>query len=106
MMMVKRLIKTQAGQDAFKQRSPLLTQRQRSMFLLCDGRRGVEAVLLETATVGTSGADADYLVAQGFLEWAPETEAVEAPPLVAPQTPPAQGQVDDRTPHVEHWTLF
>jgi len=103
---MKRLIKTQAGLDAFKERSPLLTQRQRSMFLLCDGRRGVEAVLAETATVGTSDADVGHLVAQGFLAWAPEADAEEAPSPVAPLTPPAQSQAQGRALHVEHWSLF
>jgi len=104
--MMQRLIKTQTGLDAFKERSPLLAQRQRSMFLLCDGRRGVEAVLSETATVGTSQADVDYLVAQGFLAGTPEAEAVQGAPVVAPRPPPAQSPLDDRSPHVEHWTLF
>jgi len=84
----------------------LLTQRQRSMFLLCDGRRGVEAVLAETATVGTSGADVDYLVEQGFLAWAPEADAKATPPSVAPPTRPVQSQADGRPLYVENWTMF
>lgn len=103
---MKRLIKTQAGLDAFKERSPLLTQRQRSIFLLCDGRRGVEAVLAETATVGTSDADVGHLVSQGFLTWAPEADAEEPLPPVAPPTPPAQSQAEGRTLNGESWTMF
>lgn len=105
-MMVKRLVKTQAGLDAFNARSRRFTPRQRPLFLMCDGQRGVDAVLADTAVVGTSRADVDYLVAQGFLAWAPEAETQEVSPLVAPSAPPALAQAEERTPHVEHWTLF
>lgn len=106
MKMAKRLVKTQAGQEAFNGRSRLMTPRQRPFFLMCDGQRGVEAVLADMAVVGTTGADVDYLVDQGFLEWAPEAVAVEAPPPVTQRIPPTQSQAEDHTPHVEHWTLF
>ena len=38
-------IKTELGQKAFKERAPLLSGRQRSVFILFDGARSPEAVL-------------------------------------------------------------
>ena len=37
--------KTEAGQQAFKQRSPTISARQRSMFILFDGQRTAAEVL-------------------------------------------------------------
>ncbi|MFZ2306003.1 MAG: hypothetical protein WAW34_01635 [Rhodoferax sp.] len=100
------MIKTQAGLEAFKQRSTLLTQRQRAMFLLCDGRRGVEAVLAETATVRATAADLDYLVAQGFLVWEPEAEARASPSSGVHPTPSVQRGVEGEAYHGDRWTMF
>ena len=60
-------IKTEVGQKAFKERTPLLSGRQRSMFILFDGARSPEAVLAATAGLGTSVADVVHMVEQGFL---------------------------------------
>ena len=103
---MKRLIKTQAGLDAFNARSLLLTRRQRPIFLLCDGQRGVDAVLAHTAMVGATMEDVDYLVAHGFLAWAPEADTVEVPPLAAPPAQRLQNQPEGRALDVENWTMF
>ena len=62
------LIKTETGQLAFKERSPLLSVRQRSMFILFDGQKSVAQVLLATAGLGVNQTDIDQLLAHGFLE--------------------------------------
>jgi hypothetical protein len=56
--------KTESGQLAFKQRSPLLSAKQRSAFILFDGSKSHEQVM---ASVGVTQADVDHMVAQGFL---------------------------------------
>lgn len=59
--------KTAVGQQAFKERSPLLSSRQRAAFIMFDGEKPLEAVLAATAGLGVTGADIDQMVAQGFL---------------------------------------
>lgn len=59
--------KTEAGQQAFKERSPLLSARQRSAFILFDGAKTLEQVLAATAGLGITQADVDHMLAQGFL---------------------------------------
>jgi hypothetical protein len=63
-----RYAKTPAGQQAFKERSPLLSARQRSAFLLFDGVKPLQAVLQAVAGLGVTMADVEHLLAQGFLE--------------------------------------
>jgi len=61
------LVKTEAGQRAFKERSPLFSARQRSAFILFDGIKTVDRVLVATAGLGVSQADIDYLVSKELL---------------------------------------
>lgn len=71
--------KAQVGQQAFKERSPLLSARQRSAFILFDGVKSVEQVLAATAGLGITQADVDHMVAQGFLvAHAPASAAADA----------------------------
>ena len=44
--------KTEAGQQAFKQRSPLFSARQRSTFILFDGNKTLAQVLAAAAGMG------------------------------------------------------
>ena|SRR5665647_1100539 len=62
-----RYSKTEAGQQAFKARSVLLSVRQRSAFILFDGDKSNDQVLAATAGLGITQADIDHLVEQGFL---------------------------------------
>ena len=62
------LIKTAVGQAAFKERSPLFSARQRSAFILFDGKKSVEQVLVSTAGMGVNDSDVQYMLEQGFLE--------------------------------------
>ncbi len=70
--------KTEAGQLAFKQRSPLLSARQRSAFILFDGAKTLEQVLTATAGLGVTQADVEHMLEHGLLA-APEPVAVAAP---------------------------
>lgn len=62
------LVKTQSGQQALKDRHGGLTPRQRSAFILFDGKRALEQVLADTATMGITVADVKSMVDQGLLE--------------------------------------
>ena len=81
-------LKTEAGQLAFKQRSPDISQKQRSAFLQFDGQRSLAAVLQAVQAIGVTSADITDLVAKGFLApAAPTSQAIEATP--APTLAPA-----------------
>lgn len=60
--------KTEVGQQAFKERSPLLTSRQRSAFILFDGAKPIEEVLKATSALGITTADIEHMLDQGFIE--------------------------------------
>ena len=50
-------VKTQAGQQALKERHVSLPPRQRSAFILFDGKRTVAQVLEATASMGITAQD-------------------------------------------------
>ncbi|SEF28606.1 hypothetical protein ABL840_26445 [Variovorax sp. NFACC27] len=60
------LVKTEAGHQALKDRSVPLSPRQRSAFILFDGKRSVDDVL--AAGMGIVREDIDQMVALGVLE--------------------------------------
>ncbi len=62
------LVKTQAGQEALKDRHGGLTSRQRSAFILFDGKRSTGEVLAATAAMGITQDDVQSMIAQGLLE--------------------------------------
>ncbi len=82
------LLKTEMGQQVLKDRSVRLTPRQRSAFILFDGRRSVADVL--SAGMGVAQEDVDQLVDLGLLgrsSGGPEAAgapAAEAAPASAP----------------------
>jgi hypothetical protein len=61
------LIKTQAGQEALKDRQGGLTSRQRTAFILFDGKRTTADVLAATAAMGITQDDVQAMLAQGLL---------------------------------------
>ena len=69
-----RYVKTEAGQKALKDRS-LLTPRQRSAFILFDGRRSVPQVLEATAGLGVTPEELVQLVELGLLT--PSQQSIE-----------------------------
>ena len=60
-------IKTQAGQEALKDRHGGLSSRQRSAFILFDGKRTLSEVLAATAAMGITQDDVQTMIAQGLL---------------------------------------
>jgi hypothetical protein len=61
------LVKTQAGQEALKDRQGGLTMRQRSAFILFDGKRPTSEVLAATAAIGITQDDVQSMLEQGLL---------------------------------------
>jgi hypothetical protein len=62
------LVKTQAGQEALKDRQGGLTSRQRSAFILFDGKRSTGEVLAATAAMGITQDDVQAMISLGLLE--------------------------------------
>ncbi|QNP49505.1 hypothetical protein [Diaphorobacter aerolatus] len=77
-------VKTQAGQLALKERHGALTPRQRSAFILFDGKRTMQQVLDATAPMGITPQDVQVMIDQGLLEATAATSAAPAPAAVAP----------------------
>lgn len=97
--------KTEAGQQAFKQRSTQLSGKLRSAFLLFDGQRTVEQVLEATQGLGVGWEDLSGLLESGMLQAA----VTVAPPPLAPaameqpeQAAAADAQQDMRSPQVRY----
>jgi hypothetical protein len=76
-------LKTEAGMQAFKARSTLLSSRQRSVFILFDGAKSGDQVLAVTAGLGTTQDDIEHLVRQGFLLAATDSVAALSAPSSA-----------------------
>ena len=99
--------KTQAGQLAFKERSPLLSARQRAAFILFDGVKSLNQVLAATAGLGIAQSDIDHMIEQGFLNETSPTETA-APASSGSKTLTSAGPVSDRSPQErfsEAWPL-
>ena len=79
-------IKTELGQQAFKERSPLFSARQRSTFIQFDGIKTVEQVLVSTAGLGVTQVDVDHMLAQGFLAPVEGQSTTLAPAATPPAT--------------------
>lgn len=92
--------KTEPGQQAFKQRSPSITARQRSLFILFDGQKTVEQVLASTTGMGATAADVQSLVDQGYLapvaELAKEPAAAPAAGAPIPLSPGPEGHSEQQ----------
>jgi len=80
------LVKTQAGQQAFKDRSVPLSPRQRSAFILFDGKRSVEELL--AGGMGIVREDIDQMVLLGLLEAAEGADSAPAPKAAGAPTAP------------------
>lgn len=70
-------IKTELGQTALQNRSLALTPRQRSAFIMFDGKRTVNDVMKATTGLGVTPDDLSHLVALGLLEPHASTPASE-----------------------------
>ncbi len=88
------LIKTALGQTALQNRSLALSPRQRSVFIMFDGKRTVDDVMKATAGLGVTPEDVNHLVSLGVLESHTSHESQTSPPAVSAQTPNAVPAVD------------
>lgn len=61
------LVKSQAGQESLKDRRGSLSSRQRSAFILFDGKRTTHDVLAATAAMGITAEDVQTMIDQGLL---------------------------------------
>jgi hypothetical protein len=61
-------LKTEEGQAAFKERSALMSTRQRSLFLLIDGVKSADQILTLTKALSITQLDIDHLVELGFIK--------------------------------------
>lgn len=86
------LVKTSTGQQALKDRHAGLTPRQRSAFILFDGKRSTEEVLAATAAMGITREDIQVMLDQGLLAPA-QGGAASAAPVDAAAQAAAQGAV-------------
>lgn len=77
-------VKTQAGQQALKERHASLPPRQRSAFILFDGKRTVAQVLEATASMGITAQDVQGMLDQGLLEVLSASAAAAAAASAAP----------------------
>lgn len=84
------LVKTPAGQQALKDRQGALSPRQRSAFILFDGKRTLDQVLTATAAMGISREDVQLMIDRGLLESGPGAPA----PAAAAPADGAEVQVD------------
>jgi len=84
--------KTEAGNQVLKDRSVPLTPRQRSAFILFDGKRTMDEVL--AAATGVSQEDVQNLVELGLLEAAASSPAKAAPARPATERTPQKRYQD------------
>jgi hypothetical protein len=80
-----RYVKTEAGQKALKDRS-LLAPRQRSAFILFDGKRSLKEVLEATVGLGVTVDELVQLVELGLLEPDPQSIREQADRMAAAVT--------------------
>lgn len=95
------IVKTEAGQRVLKDRSVPLTPRQRSVFILVDGKRSMREVLAASAALGAADEDVERLFELGLIaddaEQAPaETQATEA--FGQAEVIPPVAEVEARSP--------
>lgn len=87
------LVKTEIGQKVFKDRSVQLSPRQRSAFIIFDGKRTIDDVLAATAGLGLTRGDIDQMVEFGLLaELSEVTEPVAV--VAAKSMEPLSGMVE------------
>jgi hypothetical protein len=83
------LVKTDSGQLALKDRSVGLTPRQRSAFILFDGKRSVADVI--GAGLGVSEQDIDQMIVAGLLTGIDGAPPRKTDPGAAPTTAASDG---------------
>lgn len=93
------IVKTEVGQQVMKDRSIALTPKQRSAFILFDGKRTLDQVLEATAPMGIKREEIDKLFELGLLAQAGGASAgTPNAPAGRPEPAAASAQADPRTP--------
>lgn len=89
------VVKTAAGQQVLKDRSVALTPRQRSAFILFDGKRTAADVLAASAGMGVTADDVQKLFELGLVEALPGTgEPADGPPAAGSGRSPQERYQD------------
>lgn len=86
--------KSETGHQVIKDRSVPLSPRQRSAFILFDGKRSVDNVLAATAGLGVTREDVQYMADQGLLVPRPSA-ATSLAAVAAPVAQPTAQGVED-----------
>ncbi len=94
-------IKTELGKTALQDRSLGLTPRQRSVFIMFDGKRSDEEVLKLTTALGVTAEDVDRLVTLGLLA-ALDTNATKRQPELASFVASASAATETASAPVAH----
>ncbi|HWI80643.1 hypothetical protein [Ramlibacter sp.] len=72
------IVKTEVGQQVLKDRSVPLTPRQRSAFIMVDGKKTLDQVLAATGPSGVTRADIDRLLELGLVAQVAKPSAAAA----------------------------
>lgn len=75
--------KTEIGRQVLKDRSVALPSRQRMAFILFDGKKSLEEIVLATRGIGVTAADFEALIRLGLIELVPQP-APKEPVSVSP----------------------
>lgn len=81
-------VKTELGQRALRDRSVAITPRQRSAFIMLDGKHDIDDVLQSTAGIGVGPQDIDHLLRLGLIRpiaVAPEPSLEPPAPAPSPE---------------------
>jgi len=87
--------KSETGHQVIKDRSVPLSPRQRSAFILFDGKRSVDNVLAATAGLGVTREDVQYMADQGLLVPRPSAATASLAAVAAPVAQPTAQGVED-----------
>lgn len=98
-------VKTAEGQAEIRQRHRRLTQRQRTLLLLVDGRRSAEQVKALASQAGATDTAFDELLDLGLIAAPPPETPVSQAPDAGPvldsiPEPATEATAPDATPHV------
>jgi hypothetical protein len=97
------IAKTEAGHRVMKDRSVPLTQRQRSAFILFDGKRSLDQVLAATTAAGVTREDVSHLFELGLVMDA--SPAVTAAEEVAANTAKRHKERSSQERYVEAYPI-
>jgi hypothetical protein len=79
--------KTELGSNAIKDRASGLTPRQRSVLIMCDGKKSAGEILKNTAGLGVTAQDIETLVSQHMIVSSSPAVAQTAAPAVSSTSP-------------------